>query len=93
MAKLRTIVNFFRCCLKGASCSEASQSLPGISGLAFTMFLRNLLATSLASLLFVETSKADGLYTRSSSVLQVDGKNYEKLIAKSNQVSVRMIDP
>lgn len=28
------------------------------------------------------------IYTKKSPVLQVDGKNYEKLIAKSNQTSV-----
>lgn len=32
--------------------------------------------------------RADGLYTKSSAVLQVDGKSYEKLVAKSNLVSV-----
>ena len=31
---------------------------------------------------------ADGLYPKSSVVLQVDGKSYDKLIAKSNLVSV-----
>ena len=31
---------------------------------------------------------ADGLYTKSSAVLQVDGKSYDKLVAKSNLVSV-----
>ncbi|KAL9005212.1 MAG: hypothetical protein Q9188_002011 [Gyalolechia gomerana] len=30
---------------------------------------------------------ADGLYTKKSAVLQVDGKSYDKLVAKSNQVS------
>jgi len=31
---------------------------------------------------------ADGLYTKSSAVLQVDGKSYDKVVAKSNLVSV-----
>ncbi|KAL8942391.1 MAG: hypothetical protein Q9211_001404 [Gyalolechia sp. 1 TL-2023] len=31
---------------------------------------------------------ADGLYSKKSAVLQVDGKSYDKLVAKSNQVSI-----
>lgn len=31
---------------------------------------------------------ADGLYPKSSAVLQVDGKSYDKIIAKSNMVSI-----
>jgi len=31
---------------------------------------------------------ADGLYSKGSPVLQVDGKSYNTLVAKSNQVSV-----
>ena len=52
------------------------------------MYLKNLVTTSLTSLLLVGPTKADGLYTKGSSVLQVDGKSYDKLIAKSNQASV-----
>ena len=33
-------------------------------------------------------STAEGLYTKNSGVLQVDGSSYSKLVAKSNQVSV-----
>lgn len=33
---------------------------------------------------------ADGLYTKGSAVLQVDGKSYNKLIAKSSHVSVSL---
>lgn len=31
-----------------------------------------------------------GFYTKNSPVLQVDAKSYDKLIAKSNQTSVRL---
>lgn len=34
------------------------------------------------------SSSAEGLYTKNSGVLQVDGSGYNKLVAKSNQVSV-----
>ncbi|KAL8948533.1 MAG: hypothetical protein Q9222_005283 [Ikaeria aurantiellina] len=32
--------------------------------------------------------QAEGLYSKKSAVLQVDGKSYDKLVAKSNQVSI-----
>ena len=35
-------------------------------------------------------SNAEGLYTKNSGVLQVDGSSYTKLVAKSNQVSVSL---
>ncbi|KAL8810493.1 MAG: hypothetical protein Q9223_007746, partial [Gallowayella weberi] len=31
---------------------------------------------------------ADGFYSKKSTVLNIDGKSYDKLIAKSNQVSI-----
>lgn len=34
------------------------------------------------------SSSAEGLYTKNSGVLQVDGSSYNKLVAKSNQVSI-----
>lgn len=37
---------------------------------------------------FLGAVTADGLYPKSSAVLQVDGKSYNKLIAKSNMVSI-----
>lgn len=46
-------------------------------------FLNALWASS-----FIIGVRADGLYTKSSAVLQVDGKSYDKLVAKSNLVSV-----
>ena len=36
---------------------------------------------------------ADGLYAKSSAVLQVDGKSYDKVVAKSNLVSVSYNSP
>lgn len=52
------------------------------------MYLKSLLITSLASSLLIANTKADGLYSKGSSVLQVDGKNYDKLIKKSKLASV-----
>lgn len=40
------------------------------------------------ALLLSAGAAADGLYPKKGSVLNVDGKNYDKLVAKSNQVSV-----
>ena len=46
-----------------------------------------------ATLLWTASVYAQGLYSKGSVVLQVDGKNYNKLVAKSNQVSVRHQNP
>lgn len=35
-------------------------------------------------------SSAEGLYSKNSGVLQVDGLSYNKLVAKSSQVSVSL---
>lgn len=35
-------------------------------------------------------SSAEGLYSKNSGVLQVDGLSYNKIVAKSNQVSVSL---
>jgi protein disulfide-isomerase A6 len=45
----------------------------------------------IASLLGALPVKADGLYTKNSPVLQVDSKTYDRLIAKSNHTSVRIL--
>lgn len=34
-----------------------------------------------------------GLYLKSSPVIQVDAKNYDRLVAKSNYTTVRCHDP
>ena len=41
-----------------------------------------------AALFLIGAAHADGIYSKSSAVLQFDGKSYDKLIAKSNLVSV-----
>ena len=41
-------------------------------------------AVAAASLLLLPNALADGLYSKSSPVLHVNGKNYDNLIAKSN---------
>ncbi|KAL8858017.1 MAG: hypothetical protein Q9178_005478 [Gyalolechia marmorata] len=40
------------------------------------------------ALLFTAGATAEGLYSKQSAVLNVDGKSYDKLVAKSNQVSI-----
>ena len=42
-----------------------------------------------AALIAVSSVNADGLYSKGSSVLQVDAKSYDKLIKNSNKASVR----
>lgn len=43
----------------------------------------------LAALALAGAAQA-GFYTKNSPVLQVDAKNYDRLIAKSNHTSVRL---
>lgn len=51
------------------------------------MHQQTLLATLTASLAALPFAQA-GLYSKSSPVLQVDGKSYDRLIAQSNHTSV-----
>jgi hypothetical protein len=47
--------------------------------------------TAVAAVAFLSalpTAQAAGLYTKGSAVVQVDAKNYDRLIAKSNHTSV-----
>lgn len=48
-----------------------------------------LYAVATAFVATVPAVSAAGLYPKSSAVLQVDAKDYDRLIAKSNQTSVR----
>jgi protein disulfide-isomerase A6 len=52
--------------------------------------MHNNLALALLPFLLgtLPAASANGLYTKSSPVLQIDYKNYEALIAKSNYTSV-----
>ena len=50
--------------------------------------LQKVLLASLSIIALTAPSNAEGLYTKTSGVLQVDGSSYNKLVAKSNQVSV-----
>lgn len=43
---------------------------------------------ALNTLVLAAAVSAEGLYSKGSAVLQLDGKSYNKLVAKSNQVSV-----
>lgn len=52
------------------------------------MHQSNFLNTLCAASFILGGVRADGLYTKSSPVLHVDGKSYDKLVAKSNLVSV-----
>lgn len=54
-----------------------------------TMFSKSVLA-AFTTLVLTAAVSADGLYSKGSAVLQVDGKSYNKLVAKSNQVSVSL---
>lgn len=55
--------------------------------IVFKMWLKVSL-TVLSILSLTASSSAEGLYSKNSGVLQVDGSSYNKLVAKSNQVSV-----
>ena len=46
--------------------------------------------TTLSILALAAFSSAEGLYSKNSGVLQVDGLSYNKIVAKSNQVSVSL---
>jgi protein disulfide-isomerase A6 len=46
------------------------------------------LVAAAATLLLASPGAAAGLYTKNSPVIQVDGKSYDRLIAKSNHTSV-----
>ena len=50
------------------------------------MFGRTILSLFFGAL-SLTTVGAEGLYSKGSAVLQVDAKSYDKLIARSNQVS------
>lgn len=50
------------------------------------------LAVAAAALLAALPVNA-GLYPKSSKVIQLDSKNYDRLIAQSNYTSVRPLDP
>jgi protein disulfide-isomerase A6 len=45
-------------------------------------------AAAAAALLLALPVSGQGMYTKSSPVLQVDAKNYDRLIAQSNHTSV-----
>lgn len=53
------------------------------------MFQKSSLLLFLTSFLAASPANADGLYPKSSAVLQVNPKNYEQLITQSNHTSVR----
>lgn len=52
------------------------------------MLTHSILSFLAPALLLTAGVSCDGLYSKKSAVLQVDGKSYDKLVAKSNQVSV-----
>ncbi len=52
------------------------------------MVLKTALTATTAALFLVLPASADGMYTKSSPVLQIDARNYDKLIARSNHTSV-----
>lgn len=46
---------------------------------------------ALAALNAVSFVNADGIYSKGSAVLQIDGKSYDKLIKNSNRASVYLL--
>lgn len=52
--------------------------------------LKKAFLAALSILALAAFSSAEGLYSKNSGVLQVDGMSYNKLVAKSNQVSVSL---
>lgn len=48
----------------------------------------SVLSAVTAALLLTVPASADGIYTKTSPVLQVDARNYDNLIARSNHTSV-----
>jgi protein disulfide-isomerase A6 len=56
------------------------------------MFQKTSLIVLLASFLAAAPAAAEGLYPKSSAVLQVNPKNYDQLIAQSNHTTVRNSD-
>ncbi len=53
------------------------------------MFSQLNLVAFVTYLILAGVAYAESLYSKSSSVLQVDAKSYEKLVAKSKSVTVR----
>ena len=52
------------------------------------MILTAISKIAFISISFAGVTNADGLYAKGSTVLQVDGRNYDSLIAKSGKTSV-----
>lgn len=53
------------------------------------MFSKFNLVALVTCLILTGVADAESLYSKASSVLQVDAKSYEKLVAKSKSVTVR----
>ena len=73
--------------------SEALHALPSsctvITSAVHVIMHSSVVTKTLSAALFlIGAAHADGIYSKSSAVLQFDGKSYDKLIAKSNLVSV-----
>lgn len=76
----------FQQCLVYIKAHVGSSSISQLCILVI-MFSKGYLA-ALTTLTLAAAVNADGLYSKGSAVLQVDGKSYNKLVAKSNLVSV-----
>jgi protein disulfide-isomerase A6 len=57
------------------------------------MHMHSLTTVAAVALLSALPAAGAGLYPKSSAVLQVDGKNYNRLIEKSNYTSVSLSAP
>ena len=87
-------------CLSRGPCKSHPQKLSGscevssyISRFVISFvikYIRTMAQLILALLaILLAVVNADGLYTKNSPVLQINAKNYDRLIAKSNHTSVR----
>ena len=73
-------------------CTSFPTTLPNFSLLPFvTMVHTTALVAAAASLLLTAPVSAEGMYSKNSPVLQINGMEYDRLIAKSNYTSVSSI--
>ena len=73
-------------------CASSPTTLPNFSLLPFvTMVYTAALVAAAASLLLSASVSAEGMYSKNSPVLQINGMEYDRLIAKSNYTSVSSI--
>lgn len=87
---LQRSFNHIKQCLERHWDGEAA--VPHFSFYNFTSILDKMISalpfTAITAILLLPSALAQGIYSKSSPVLQVDGSNYHDLIAKSNHTSI-----